>query len=113
MNGAGHLHLLSVASLPARRQSSNLGLSHDRTFSNQAVRYLLDGSGKVFPQCIVHPPIPFVNPLSDLLVLRLATPSTAVHTTAGKTLAILSDCYDGYYHVPQKAPQQPKQARHA
>jgi hypothetical protein len=112
MSEAGHLHLLSVASLPARRQSSNAGPSHGRTFSNQAARYLLDDSGKAFPQRIVHPPIPFVNSLSDLLALTLAAPSTAAHATARKAFATLSDYHDSYYHTPQKAPQQPKQARH-
>jgi hypothetical protein len=113
MSRAGYLHLLSVASLPARRQSSNAGPSHSRTFSNQIARYLINGSGKAFPQRIVHPLMSFVNSLSDLLALTLATPPTAACTTARKAFARLSDYYDSHYCKPQKASHQPEQARHA
>ena len=112
MSEAGHLHLLPLASLPARRQSGNTGPSPGRTLSNQAARYLLNDSGKAFSQYIVHPPIPFVNSLSDLLALTLAAPSTAAHATARKAFATLSEYHDSHYHTPQEAPQQPKQARY-
>ena len=112
MSEAGHLHLLSLASLPAIRQSCNKGPSHGKTLSNQTACYLLNDSGKAFSQYIVHPPIPFVNSLSDLLALTLAAPSTAVHATARKVFATLSEYHDSHCHTPQKAPQQPKQVRH-
>jgi hypothetical protein len=83
-------------------------------FAINAARYLLDGLGKAFPQRIVHPPIPFVNSISDLLALTLTTPSTTVRTASRKAFATLSDYYDSHHHVPQKThQQQPKQARHA
>ena len=38
--------------------------------------------GKAFPQRIIHPPIPFVNSISDLLSANLGSPSTAVRQAA-------------------------------
>jgi hypothetical protein len=83
-------------------------------FAVNAARYLLDGLGKAFPQRIVHPPIPFVNSISDLLASALVSPSTAVRSAARKAFDTLSDYYDSHTGAAQqKAPQQPKQARHA
>jgi hypothetical protein len=82
-------------------------------FAIKAARYLLDGLGKAFPQRIVHPPIPFVNSISDLLALTLVSPSTPVRATARKAFTTLSEYYSSHRGAAQRPPQQLKQARHA
>ena len=67
-------------------------------FAINAAQYLLDGLAKAFPQRIIHPPIPFVNSISDLLTANLGTPSTAVRQTARKAFATLQEHFE--LHVP-------------
>jgi hypothetical protein len=80
-------------------------------FAINAARYLLDGLSKAFPQRIIEPPIPFVNSISDLLALTLATPSTPVRAVARKAFTTMSDYY--LRRAAQHGHHQPRQARHA
>ena len=70
-------------------------------FAINAAQYLLDGLAKAFPQRIIHPPIPFVNSISDLLTANLGTPSTAVRQTARKAFATLQEHFE--LHVPSSS----------
>jgi hypothetical protein len=64
------------------------------SFAINAAQYLLDGLGQAFPQRIMHPPIPFVNSISDLLTANLGSPSSAVRQTARKAFATLQEYFD-------------------
>jgi len=69
------------------------------TFAAGAAQYLLDALNKAFPQRIIHPPIPFVNSISDLLLANLASPSTSVRHTARKAFPIMQEYFD--IHSPR------------
>ena len=60
-----------------------------------------DALSKAFPQRIIHPPIPFVNSISDLLTATLGSPSTSVRQTARKTFATMQEYFDS--HCPRDA----------
>jgi chromosome partitioning protein len=64
------------------------------SFAVGSAQYLLDGLAKAFPQRIIHPAIPFVNSISDLLSSTLASPSSSVRQAARKAFATMQDYYD-------------------
>ena len=70
-------------------------------FAITAAQYLLDALGKAFPQRVMHPPIPFVNSISDLLSTTLGSPSTSVRQTARKVFATMQEYFD--IHAPREA----------
>jgi hypothetical protein len=73
-------------------------------FAINAAQYLLDGLAKAFPQRLMNPAIPFVNSISDLLSMSLASPSTSVRQIARKSFMTMQDYYD--LHCPAETAQE-------
>jgi chromosome partitioning protein len=72
-------------------------------FAINSAQYLLDGLAKAFPQRIINPVIPFVNSISDLLSMSLASPSSSVRQIARKSFETMQDYYDA--HCPAEVEQ--------
>jgi len=73
------------------------------SFAVSAAEYLVDGLGKAFPQRIIHPPIPFVNSIADLLSASLGSPSTTVRQAARRAFETLCDYFEGHVRVEDQA----------
>lgn len=63
-------------------------------YASRAAQFLVEGLVKAFPLRVIHPPIPFVNSVSELLSASLGSPSTPVRQMSRKVFDVMAEEYD-------------------
>jgi hypothetical protein len=73
-------------------------------YASRAAQFLIEGLVKAFPLRVIHPPIPFVNSVSELLATSLESPSTPVRHLARKIFDVMEEEFEQRKPKPVEQP---------